>query len=134
VRRIADHLAANDERLPDGDRLTTDPLLFTGEMMYPWMFERISALTPFAGAADRLAAKTDWPALCDVDRLAANEVPVCAAVYADDMYVDANLSLETAAAVGNVRTWVTNEYEHDGLRTGGDSVLDHLMDMAAGVR
>jgi hypothetical protein len=61
-------------------------------------------------------------------------VPVLAAVYADDMYVDAGLSLETAAAVGNVRTWVTNEYEHDGLRASGDEVLGHLMEMAAGLR
>ncbi|MEV6630418.1 alpha/beta fold hydrolase [Actinoplanes sp. NPDC051470] len=109
-----------------------DPLLFTGEMMYPWMFREIAALRPFAGAADLLAAADDWPALWDPARLAANEVPVYAAVYADDMYVDAGLSLETAAAVGNVRTWVTNEHEHDGLRTSGDAVLGHLMDMAAG--
>jgi hypothetical protein len=103
-------------------------------MMYPWMFEQIAALRPFAGAADLLAATDDWPALYDRDRLAANEVPVVAAVYADDMYVDAGLQLETAAAVGNVRTWVTNEYEHDGLRADGPAVLGHLMDMAAGLR
>jgi len=110
------------------------PLLFTGEMMYPWMFEQIAALRPFAGAADILAATTDWPPLYDPARLAANEVPVAAAVYADDMYVDAGLSLATAAAVGNVRTWVTNEHEHDGLRTSGEAVLGHLMDMTAGLR
>jgi pimeloyl-ACP methyl ester carboxylesterase len=111
-----------------------EPLLFTGEMMYPWMFQEIAALRPFAAAADLLASAADWPALYDPDRLAANEVPVCAAVYADDMYVDLGLSLATAAAVGNTRTWVTNEFEHDGLRTGGGAVLGHLMDMAAGRR
>ncbi|GAA4728100.1 alpha/beta fold hydrolase [Phytohabitans rumicis] len=108
-----------------------DPLLFTGEMMYPWMFEQIAALKPFAAAADILAGASDWPALYDRTRLAVNEVPVCAAVYADDMYVDAGLSLQTAASVGNVRTWVTNEHEHDGLRTSGEGVLSHLMGMAA---
>jgi pimeloyl-ACP methyl ester carboxylesterase len=111
-----------------------DPLLFTGEMMYPWMFEEIAALRPFAGAADILAGADDWPVLYDRERLAANEVPVLAAVYADDMYVDAGLSLETAAAVPNVRTWVTNEHEHDGLRTAGDAVLGHLLEMASGLR
>ena len=111
-----------------------DPLLFTGEMMYPWMFEEIAALKPFAGAAGLLARADDWPVLYDTAALAANEVPVLAAVYADDMYVDMALSLETAAAVGNVRTWVTNEYQHDGLRTSGDAVLGHLFDMAAGLR
>lgn len=111
-----------------------DPLLFTGEMMYPWMFEQIASLKPFAAAADLLAAADDWPPLYDRERLAANEVPVHAAVYADDMYVDAGLSLETAAAVPNVRTWLTSEFEHDGLRTSGERVLGHLMDMAAGRR
>jgi len=33
-----------------------------------------------------------------------------------------------------VRAWVTNEHEHDGLRTAGREVLSHLMDMAAGLR
>lgn len=111
-----------------------DPLLFTGEMMYPWMFEQIAALRPFAGAAAILAAREDWPVLYDRERLAANDVPVLAAVYADDMYVDAGLSLQTAAAVGNVRAWVTNEHQHDGLRTSGPQVLGHLMDMAGGLR
>ncbi|HWV76868.1 MAG TPA: proline iminopeptidase, partial [Isoptericola sp.] len=50
--------------------------------------------------------------------LARNEVPLEAAVYHDDMFVDAGLSLETAAHVGNARAWVTNEFEHDGLRLG----------------
>jgi pimeloyl-ACP methyl ester carboxylesterase len=110
-----------------------DPLLFTGEMMYPWMFAEIAALRPFAQAAGLLAAKDDWPALYDPARLAANEVPVLAVVYHDDMYVDAGLSLQTAAQTGNVRTWVTSEYQHDGLRTAGEHVLGRLMDMAAGL-
>jgi pimeloyl-ACP methyl ester carboxylesterase len=111
-----------------------DPLLFTGEMMYPWMFEDIAALRPFAEAADLLAADDDWPALYDLDRLAANEVPIAAAVYHDDMYVPSPMQLETAQAVGNCLTWITNEYEHDGIRVAGDVILSRLMDMAAGRR
>jgi hypothetical protein len=109
-----------------------DPLLFTGEMFFPWMFEEIGALRPFRGAAELLASYDDWPPLYDLDRLARNEVPVLAAVYFDDMYVDAGLQLETAARVGGVRAWVTNEYEHDGLRADGPRVLGRLMDMRAG--
>ncbi|MDT5027859.1 MAG: proline iminopeptidase [Micromonosporaceae bacterium] len=109
-----------------------DPLLFTGEMMYPWMFREISALKPFAGAAEILAGTDDWPPLYQPARLAANEVPVAAAVYFDDMYVDSVLQLQTAATVGNTRVWVTNEFEHNGLRAAGERVLGRLMDMAAG--
>jgi len=108
-----------------------DPPLFTGEMMYPWMFEEIAALRPFAEAAELLAAYDEWPALFDTERLAGNEVPLAAAVYADDLYVPADLQLRTIARTGNARAWVTNEYEHDGLRRDG-RVLTRLMDMAAG--
>jgi pimeloyl-ACP methyl ester carboxylesterase len=95
------------------------PLLFTGEMMYPWMFEEIRSLRPFRPAVELLAAREEWPELYDPERLAANDVPVAAAVYFDDMYVDSGLQLDTAAAVGRLRTWVTNEYEHDGLAEDG---------------
>ena len=109
-----------------------DPLLLTGETMFPWMFEEIAALRPFRGAADLLASYDEWPPLYDLDRLAANDVPVAAIVYHDDMYVDAGLSLDTADRVGNVRAWVTNEFEHDGLRAQPERVLDRLREMYAG--
>jgi hypothetical protein len=109
-----------------------NPLLFTGEMMYPWMFREIAALTPFAAAADLLAAADDWPDLYDRARLADNEVPLAAAIYFDDMYVDVDLQLQTARSVGNTRVWVTNEYEHNGLRADGEHILGRLIDMVAG--
>ena len=65
--------------------------------------------------------------LYDLDRLAANEIPVAAAVYHDDMYVDAGLQLDTASRVGNVRTWITNEYEHDGI--SNDRVFARLTEL-----
>jgi hypothetical protein len=101
-------------------------------MFYSWMFEEVRALTPFRGAAELLAAYDDWGPLYDLDRLAANKVPVLAAVYFDDMYVDSGLQLETARYVGNVRAWVTNEFEHDGIRADGPRVVGRLMDMRAG--
>ncbi|MDF1604335.1 alpha/beta fold hydrolase [Nocardioides sp. YIM 152315] len=109
-----------------------DPLLLTGETMFPWMFDDLAALRPFRGAAELLASYDDWPPLYDLDRLADNEVPVSAVVYHDDMYVDAGLSLDTATRVGNVRAWVTNEYEHDGLRADPDRLLSRLRDRLHG--
>ncbi|MEU8925714.1 alpha/beta fold hydrolase [Kitasatospora sp. NPDC048545] len=109
-----------------------DPLLLTGEMIYPWMFREISGLRPFADAADLLAARTDWATLYDPARLAANRVPVAAAVYHDDMYVDADLSLRTARSIGGLRAWITNEWEHDGVTASNGRVLARLMALASG--
>lgn len=109
-----------------------DPLLLTGEMMFPWMFEDIRALRPFREVAERFAEIDDWPPLYDLDVLARNTVPLMAAVYFDDIYVDADLQLATLRRVGASRPWVTNEYEHDGLVD--DTVVRRLFDMAAGKR
>jgi pimeloyl-ACP methyl ester carboxylesterase len=107
------------------------PLLFTGEMMYPWMFAEIRGLRPFRGAVEIMAHRPSWPALYDLDKLAANDVPVAAAVYFDDMYVDSGLQLDTANRVGNLQAWVTNEYEHDGL--GADRVFERLTELVASI-
>jgi pimeloyl-ACP methyl ester carboxylesterase len=107
------------------------PLLFTGEMMYPWMFEEIRGLRPFRAAVEVLAARPRWSELYDLERLAANDVPVAAAVYYDDMYVDSGLQLDTARRVGNVQAWVTNEYEHDGI--GAERVFNRLTELVRSV-
>ncbi|WP_026482346.1 alpha/beta fold hydrolase [Agromyces subbeticus] len=119
---------AERERLPQFAE-SARPLLMTGEMMYPWMFREIRALAPFEAAVERLAERTEWSALYDLDRLAANEVPLAAAVYHDDMYVDAGLQLATAGHVGNTQVWVTNEYEHDGI--GSERVFPRLVRLVA---
>ncbi|MFF3016691.1 alpha/beta fold hydrolase [Streptomyces sp. NPDC057939] len=104
-----------------------EPLLFTGETIHPWHFTSDPALAPLRETAELLAARTGWQPLYDADRLAANEVPVAAAVYHDDMYVDTDHSLRTARAIRGLRTWVTDEFEHDGVRAGGPRVLDRLL-------
>jgi pimeloyl-ACP methyl ester carboxylesterase len=108
------------------------PLFFTGEMIYPWMIDADPVLRPLREAADILAGRSDWRPLYDPSRLAANEVPVAAAVYYNDMYVDRELSMQTAQAIRGLRSWVTSEYEHDGLRVSGGAVLDRLIGMCHG--
>ncbi|WP_030265183.1 alpha/beta fold hydrolase [Streptomyces violens] len=107
------------------------PLRFTGEMIYPWQFEEDPALVPLRETADLLAQRTDWPALYDLDKLAHNNVPVTAAVYYDDMFVDRDQSLATADLVRGLRPWITNTHAHDGVRAD-PAVLDRLLDMACG--
>lgn len=114
------------EELPEFDPAGDSPL-FTGEMIYPWMFDEYRQLRPLKAAAELLAAKDDWPPLYDVEVLRANEVPVAAAVYSHDMYVEQAFSKETARTIRGLRTWVTDEYEHDALRRYGDEVLDRLL-------
>ncbi|MGO2513948.1 alpha/beta fold hydrolase [Marinomonas polaris] len=92
------------------------PLILTGEMIYPWMFEQITSLRPFADAANSLADYQDYKPLYDLAKLAENKVPIVAAVYHNDMYVPRELSLKTAKQVANTQVWLTNSYEHDGVR------------------
>jgi hypothetical protein len=94
------------------------PLLFTGEMAFPWMFDEVRLLRGFRDAVHALAERTEWSRLYDLERLQTNEVPLAAAVYFDDMYVDARLQLDTLSRVGSSQYWVTNEFEHDGIGSG----------------
>ncbi|MFI6491641.1 alpha/beta fold hydrolase [Streptomyces sp. NPDC050564] len=124
----AERVRAEFPQFDAAKALTDDgPLLFTGESVHPWTFETDPALRPLRETAEELAARSDWRPLYDPARLAANEVPVAAAVYHDDMYVDAEHSLRTARAIRGLRTWVTDEFEHDGVRAGGPRVLDRLL-------
>ncbi len=107
------------------------PHLFTGEHVYPWMFEDYGALAALREAAELLAAR-EWPRLYDPDVLADNQVPVAAAIYVDDMYVERAFSEETAAWIRGARAWITNEYEHNGIRVDGARILGRLIDLARG--
>ena len=113
------------------DEFREDPTLFTGEHIYPWMLEEYGALRPLAETA-QILARHEWPQLYDAERLRANEVPAAAAIYAEDMYVERAYSEETAAAIRGLRPWVTNEFEHDGLRVYGARILGRLLDLVRG--
>ncbi len=107
------------------------PELFTGEHVYRGMFEDFAGLAPLREAADLLAER-DWPRLYDPDVLAQNDVPVAAAIYVNDMYVERVFSEETAALIRGARTWITSEYEHNGIRADGERILGRLIELARG--
>jgi pimeloyl-ACP methyl ester carboxylesterase len=104
-------------------------LLYTGEMVYPWYFEEDPALRPLKLTAGILAAKTDWPALYDAGQLGRNTVPAAAAVYSHDIYVDRDLSLETAAAVNGLQVWESAAFHHDGISDDGEAIFNRLLGM-----
>ncbi|AQL01847.1 uncharacterized protein LOC100279880 [Zea mays] len=105
---------------------------FTGEMVFPCMFDDIPALRDLKEAACLLAEKEDWPPLYDVSVLNNNKVPVAAAVYYEDMFVNFNIAKETASQIAGIRLWVTNEYMHSGIRDGGSHVFEYLMALLNG--
>ena len=114
------------DEYPEYSTKNTDELLFTGEMLFPWMLDDYKALRPFKGAAHILASKDDWPKLYDENTLRKNKVPIAAAVYTNDMYVDREFSMDLARIIPNINVWETNLFEHNGLRSNGKVVLEEL--------
>ena len=113
------------------DAYEREPELFFGEHMLPSLFDEYAALAPLRDAA-ALLAQHQWPRLYDFDVLAANEVPAAAAIYAEDLYVPMEYSRASAQRIRGLKPWITNEYQHNGLRADGAAVLGRLIDLARG--
>lgn len=84
------------------------PLYFTGEMIFPFMFDDYPELNKMKDAAEALAKFDQWDELYDEEQLKDNTVPVYAASYIEDMYVDFGLARETARKVNGIKTFETN--------------------------
>ena len=109
------------------------PVLFTGECVFPWMFDDVASLRPFKAVANALASKSDWSTLYSPPALASARVPVAAATFYDDLYVDFNLAQKTLTLLGpSARQWVTNELMHSAIRDDGARVFDALMGLVRG--
>jgi pimeloyl-ACP methyl ester carboxylesterase len=103
----------------------------TAEHVFPWMWEDYATLRPQREAAD-LLAQHPWPRMFDEAQLRRNEVPTAATIYANDLYVERRFAEETAATIRGIRVWLTDEFEHNGLRADGERVLGRLIDLALG--
>jgi hypothetical protein len=55
-----------------------------------------------------------------------------ATIYVNDLYVERDFAEETAATIRGLRTWETDEFEHNGLRADGERVLGRLIDLVLG--
>jgi pimeloyl-ACP methyl ester carboxylesterase len=87
---------------PEFELSPSHRVLFTGEMIYPWMFDEYAYLQPLKEAAHLLAEYGDWPRLYDIPTLQANTVPCAAAMYYNDMYVERQYSEETAQTIRGI--------------------------------
>ena len=104
---------------------------FTAEHVFRWMWQDYGQLHSHRDPAE-LLAEHPWPKLYDAAQLAHNEVPVAATIYVNDLYVERRFAEETAGQIRGLRPWVTNEYEHNGLRADGERVLGRLIDLVRG--
>uniref|UniRef100_A0A6U2G3X3 Uncharacterized protein n=2 Tax=Hemiselmis andersenii TaxID=464988 RepID=A0A6U2G3X3_HEMAN len=125
----------------DYKKTLADPngqVMMFGEHTFEWMYEDYASLRGLKDAAHFIAGKKDWGKLYDAEALKKSTVPSAAAVYYDDVYVEHDLSVKTAALTGSgkggskMKIWVTNEYQHSGLRDDGYRILDRLLGMIRG--
>ena len=111
---------------------TNAPVYFTGEMVFPWMFDDFAQLRKIKDAANEIASCSDWSQLYNVEVLEKNTVSIAAACYYEDMFVSFDLSQETLQKVGSTRQYITNEYLHDGIREQGALILEKLFQITHG--
>ena len=122
-------------RLDEGGQ----PIMLSGEMVYSWMGDDYAWLRPLKPCAELLAAKADWPKLYDQEALGSRRCPpVACLVSYEDIYVERAFSEATAAMLGReggrglAKLWVTNEFQHSGLRDQPETVFKRLMAMSKG--
>lgn len=114
------------EKEPAISEFTAPPLYFSGEMIFPLHFETYPELIELREAAELLAKFDEWPDLYDEEQLRKNTVPVYAASYIDDMYVDYEFAKDTAALVKGSKVFETNQLYHSALRAKTDDVMREL--------
>jgi len=109
------------------------PVQLSGEMVYSWMGDDYAWLRALKPAAELLAAKRDWGALYDAASLAKGTAPVAALVSYEDIYVERAFSEATAALLGErAALWITNEFQHSGLKDEPAVVFERLLAMSKG--
>ncbi|PFG29614.1 LOW QUALITY PROTEIN: prolyl aminopeptidase 2 [Paramicrobacterium agarici] len=108
-----------------------DVTLLTGEHVRREWADTVPALQPWREVVDILAAH-EWPRLYDEATLLESEARGAAAVYANDIYVPMEYSLQTLTLLPGVTPFISSENEHNGLRSG--TVLPRLIDLAHGRR
>lgn len=103
-----------------------EPIFFAGEMVFPFHFDTFPELMELKDAAELLAEYDQWEELYDEEALGRNEVPVYAASFVEDMYVDFELARETARKVKGIKVYETNSLYHNALRAESEKVLAEL--------
>ena len=138
---ISDGNSEFDYRYTSASSSDDTPTLFFGEHVFPWMSEDFIELSGVGlqMVAHQLATKSDWNPLYDADQMKAilqdERTRAAAAIYHDDMYVEFDASMKVIARdgpMGKCKVYITNEYQHSGLRDNGAKLFTKLHGMAKG--
>lgn len=117
---------------PDSFKITHgDYFMFTGEMVYPNMTDDYVELSKLKKLSMLIHSHAKWSKLYDLETLKTlqwDQLPVAAAVYLDDQYVDYQLS-QANENFFHYEKYVTNSLFHNGLRASSSEVLDKLFDL-----
>jgi hypothetical protein len=119
----------------------SNPTLFFGEMVFPFMahgdFSELSN-DGMRMLSEALAEKSDWLPLFDETNMRTalvhkKKTRAAAACYYDDMYVDFECAMklvQRGCPLEGVKVWVSNEYQHSGLRDDGANIITKLAAMS----
>ncbi|EPS44111.1 hypothetical protein H072_1895 [Dactylellina haptotyla CBS 200.50] len=107
-------------------------LFFTGEMVFPSMLDDYAILRQVKDVGNILSEKKWEGRLYDLDALVKNTVPVYAATYMDDMYVDFELTRKFAGVTGNFHEFITNSMYHNAISAKTTEVIDKLWELRKG--
>jgi pimeloyl-ACP methyl ester carboxylesterase len=111
-----------------GNSTSGEALYFSGEMIYEFMLQDAGPeLEPFLEPARELARRNTWSRMYDEQRLAGNTVPVRPMVYPNDMFVDYQFSLETAARIWGCRVeQAPSNWPHASVKSRTHEVCSRL--------
>lgn len=119
----------------------SNPTLFFGEMVFPFMahgdFSELSN-SGMRMLSEALAEKSDWLPLFDESNMRTalvhkKKTRAAAACYYDDMYVDFDCVMklvQRGCPLEGVKVYVTNEYQHSGLRDDGATIINKIAAMS----
>ena len=93
------HRVRND--FPQCNYTSDGEFWFTGEMVYPLMFEQLKTLKPLKAAGHTAGKRTGRHSMTALHWQ--NRVPVAAAVYVEDIYVEFDYSRETLSSMPNAK-------------------------------
>lgn len=108
---------------------SSEPLYFSGEMIFRDHFETYPELVGLREAAEKLATADDWAPLYNQEQLRKNEVPMYCVSYVDDMFVDFGFATDTANLVKGCKVFATNALYHNGIRAGSAEVFKQLFNL-----